>query len=389
MISCFLCGSIKIKKNGFLTKVVMFKSGKKKVKVQAFRCENGHLFKNNGNLSVWSDSFIEYVVYIYLRCLSLNTTVDILRATYEEDLLTKRNILSFVEVVGSVLPTLDDIDRLYTPKRSGYLAFDGVWFPFGKEHIVLLVCFDPETFDTIDAIWRKDEDYEGYSILIRNVLLKLKNQKINGVYGDGDNSLILALKRYLPITPFQLCVVHKSLRMQQTIPLKNAIKNKYISRETKEELLQFAKLFKNTLYAETKEESLKNLVTLLHWTTNHPREKFQKAVNSLKRNFKYTLTHFDYPNMQRDNNLIECFNGCIKPRLSLMRGFKKKENLNIYLKLFLLEFRFHKLKESRFKDRRKLSPLELGEVYLPKYYNFLTLLRTTLHLSFQPTRPKN
>ena len=64
----------------------------------------------------------------------------------EEIEKVKLNILNFVEVVGDVLPTLDDIDRLYTPKRSGYLAFDGVWFAFGKTHIVLLVCFDPETF---------------------------------------------------------------------------------------------------------------------------------------------------------------------------------------------------------------------------------------------------
>lgn len=361
----------------------MTKKGPVVKKIQAFRCESGHYFKAE-NGSRWNDSFVEYTVYVYLRCLSLNTTIDILRATYEKDLLTKRDILNFIEVVGKALPALDDIDRLFTPKRSGYLAFDGAWFPFGNEHIVLLIAFDPETFDVIEAIWREDEDYEGYTTLIRNVLKKLGNQKIKGVYGDGDNSLILALKKYLPVTPFQLCIVHKSLRMQQTMPLKNAIRNRYISRETKEELLTFAKLFKASLYADTKEESLKNLTKLLHWTQNHPREKFLQAVNSLKRNFKYTLTHFDYPGMQRDNNLIECFNGCLKPRLNLMRGFKKKENLEIYLKLFLSEFRFHKLKESRFKDRRSQSPLELGEVYLPKYYNFINYLRISLNLTFQP-----
>ena len=139
----------------------------------------------------------------------------------------------------------------------------------------------------------------------------------------------------------------------------------------------------------TKEESVKNLTKLLHWTNAHPREKFLKAVNQLKRNFKYTLTHFDYPGMQRDNNLIECFNGCIKPRLNLMKGFKKKENLDRYLKLFLLEFRFRPLRESRFKERKGISPLELGGIYLPKYYNFLTFLRKTLKLSFQPSRPRN
>lgn len=364
----------------------MFKSGFKSVSIQTYRCEpEGHFFKLDSKYS-FSDSFIEYAVYIYLECLSLNTTVRIIRATYEKDLLSKPQVLKFLIQVADALPTLDDIDRIYEPTRSGYLAFDGVWFPFGKEHVVLLICFDPETFDVIDAIWRIDEDYEGYTALIRNVLKKLGNQKIKGAYGDGDNSLILALKKYLPVTPFQLCIVHKSLRMQQRIPLKNAIRNRYVSRETKEELITFAKLFKNSLYANTKEESLKNLTKLLHWTQNHPREKFLQSVNSLKRNFKYTLTHFDHEGMQRDNNLIECFNGCLKPRLNLMRGFKKKENLDRYLKLFLLEFRFRPLKESRFRQRRGKSPLELGGVNLPEYYNYLTLLRQELKLVYQPQK---
>lgn len=383
MVICPTCSSNAVKKNGIIKKEVMFKSGKKFKSIQTFRCKNGHYFKTDENSSLWNDSFIEYVVYIYLRCLSLNTTVDIIRATYEEDILTKSLILSFVERVGKALPTLDDIDRLFSPKRSGYIAFDGVWFSFGKEQIVLLVCFDPITFDVISALWQEEEGYDGYTMLIRNVLEKLNNQKIKGIYGDGDAGLILSLKRYLPATPFQLCVVHKAIRMQQTIPLKNAVKNKYISKEIKEELLTFARLFRDSLYASSRQESLKNLTVLLQWTTNHPREKFIKAVNQLKRNFKYTLTHFDYPGMQRDNNLLECFNGCLKPRLDLMKGFKKKENLDRYLKLFLLEFRFRPLKESRFKDRRNQSPLQLGEVYLPKYYNFISFLRSQLKLSFQ------
>lgn len=374
-----------MKKSGMITTTIMSKSGKKTRHVQAYRCKKGHFFKA-GMHSSWTDSFIEYVVYVYLRCLSLNTTVDIVQATYEEDILSKDIILSFLVWVSDALPELDDIDRLFSPIRSGYLAFDGVWFSYGKEQIVLLVAFDPVTFDVISANWEKEEGYEGYSKLIGNVMEKLKNQKVKGIYGDGDAGLILALKRYFPLTPFQLCVVHKSLRMQQTIPLKNAIRNRYIGKEIKDELLTFAKLFKDTLYADSKEESLRNLTKLLHWTTLHPREKFLKSVNQLKRNFKYTLTHFDYPGMQRDNNLIECFNGCIKPRLELMKGFKKEENLDRYLKLFLLEFRFHTLKESAFAYRRNQSPLQLGGVILPKYYNFITLLRHQLKLTFQPPR---
>lgn len=362
----------------------MGKAGQRKQKLQLYRCKNGHQFRIN-HASCWDDSFIEYVVYVYLRCLSLNTAIDIVRATYEKDLLTKSLILQFIEQVADVLPTIDDVDRLYDPARSGYLAFDGVWFKYGNDQIVLLVCFDPVTFDVVSAIWSDQETREGYEKLIRLVLKKLPKTRIKGLYGDGDRGLKLALKHYFPATPFQLCIVHKNLRMQQTIPLKSAIKSRHIPKKLKREILKFADLFHNTLYADTKEKSLEELTKLLHWTDKHPREKFLKAVNQLKRNFRYTLTHFDYPDMERDNNLIECFNGCIKPRLKLMRGFKKKQNLDRYLKLFLLEFRFHTLKESRFKERRSKSPLELGGVYLPKSYNFISFLRKQLKLSFQPT----
>jgi hypothetical protein len=386
MISCPICSSKVIKKSGIITKEIMSKSGKRNRKVKAYRCKKGHYFKTGFTSSSFTDSFIEYVVFVYLNSLSLNKTVNIVRATYEDDILTKSKVLQFICWVSDALPTLDDIDRLYEPSRSGYLAFDGVWFDYGKETIVLLVCFDPVTFDVISAIWSKEETREGYEVLMRKVLAKLPKMKVKGIYGDGDRGLNLALKRYFPLTPFQLCIVHKNLKMQQTVPVKSAHRSRNIPKETKREILKFADLFHNTLYADTKEKSLENLTILLHWTQKHPREKFVKAVNSLKRNFRYTLTHFDYPDLQRDNNLIECFNGCIKPRLKLMKGFKKKDNLDRYLKLFLLDFRFHKLKESRFIHRRGLSPLESGDVQLPKYYNLLTLLRKQLNLSYQPSR---
>ncbi len=65
-----------------------------------------------------------------------------------------------------------------------------------------------------------------------------------------------------------------------------------------------------------------------------------------------------------------------------MKGFKKYQNMNRYLKLVLLDFRFHTLKESRFEERRTLCPLQCANVNLPKFYNFLTFLRKTLNLNF-------
>lgn len=359
----------------------MTKNGKRINSYQGYRCKNGHYFTIGRN-GVFSDSFVETVVYIYLRCLSLNTTVDIIRMFYEEDVLSKGQVLDFLEVVADKLPTLDDVDAIYFPQRSGYIALDGVWFSFNREEIVLLVAFDPVTFDIIDARWEEDETADGYERLLTNVINKLGAIEIKGVYGDGDNGLIYSLKKLLPHVPFQLCVVHKEMRMGQFVPVKSVNSSRQLTVQQKYDIREFQYLFRNTIYAKTKEESYEGLKILTEYVKRNPQERFQKAYRSLLKNFAYTLTHFDHPHMHRDNNLLECFNGIIKPRLNLMKSFKKKENLDRYLKLFLLEFRFRALKESRFKDRRGQSPLELGDVFLPDSYNFITFLRKSFNFKF-------
>jgi len=80
-----------------------------------------------------------------------------MRAWYEDDLLSKRQVLTMIEAVSDTIPSLDGLDYLLYPKRSGYLAFDGVWFTFKGEQIVLLIAFDPETFDVVGAVWAEDE----------------------------------------------------------------------------------------------------------------------------------------------------------------------------------------------------------------------------------------
>lgn len=359
----------------------MSKSGKKKRKVQTFKCENGHFFKGLGD-SPWDDSFIELVVFLYLRGLSLNATIEVVQAFYETDILSKGQILQFIETVADVLPTLDDIDRLFEPKRSGYLAFDGVWFKYHQQELVLLVCFDPVTFDVIEAIWATQESEKNYHRLIDKVKGKQAVHFIKGIYGDGDNGLLSALKQMLPDIPFQICVVHKELKMGELVPVKLVNRSHKMGEAIKVEIREFQELFRAVLYAKTKEESKKALEVLGEYVESSSQERFKAAYRSLRKNFNLTLTHFDHPDMDRDNNLLECFNGCLRPRLELMRGFKKLENLNRYLKLFLLEFRFRPLKESRFKNRRNLTPLQIGGVYLSPYYNFLTYLRTQLHLKY-------
>lgn len=359
----------------------MTKSGKRTTAYQGYRCGNGHYFTIGKN-GVFADSFVETVVYIYLRCLSLNTTVDIIRMFYEEDVLSKGQVLDFIEIVADKLPSLDDIDGVYTPKRSGFLAVDGVWFSYGDEEIVLLVAFDTVSFDIITALWQKQENYTGYKVLLQKILEKVPKEKVIGMYGDGDLGLLQAQKELLPGVPFQLCVVHKELRMGMLVPVKSVNISRRMDEKKKEEIKMFQQLFRNCIYADTKEEAKQSLQILKLHVAESPYEMFKKAYRSLAYNFDLTLTHFDNPHMERDNNLLECFNGIIKPRLNLMKGFKKKDNISRYLKLFLLEFRFRPLKESRFKERRGQSPLQLGDVFLPDNYNFITFLRKSFNFRF-------
>lgn len=345
--------------------------------------DTGHVFRTQ-HVTDWDDSFIERVVFIYLQSLSLNTTITIIREFYTDDILTKGLILDFIEWVADALPSIDQIDDIYSPKRSGYLAFDGVWFQFGREQIVLLVAFDPETFDIVEAWWEEDETQKGYEKLITDSVNKIGAVNIKGVYGDGDKGLIKALNLLLPTVPFQVCVFHKELRMGQIVPIKSIRTSRQLTPQKKHDIKVFQLLFRETIYAPTKDDSIAAFEKLKKYVVHMQNDRFLKAYRSLSYNFKYTLTHFDHLHMRRDNNLLECFNGCLKPRLKLMKGFKKRENLNRYLKLFLLEFRFHSLKESSFKERNGNSPLEIAGVLLPKFYNFLTYLRKELNLSYQP-----
>jgi hypothetical protein len=316
--TCPKCGVEEIKKDGFIYTLIMEKRGKKRRRVQNYRCANGHFFNAQIN-GRYTDSFIEWVVFVYLNCLSLNATLDIVRGYYEAEILSKAIILELIEKVADVIPDNDDIDNLFHPQRSGFIALDGVWFKFKGMEIVLLVCFDPETFDIINTVWSLEEDEKAYSRLLLRVIQKLGKLNIKGIYGDGDKGLINSLKLHLPAVPFQVCIVHKEMRMGQSVPVKMVNISRRMDEQTKTLIKKFQELFRSVIYADTKEESLAKLKTLKTFTDYHPQEKFKKAFRSLLHNFKYTTTHFDHPEMERDNNLLECFNGILKPRLKLMR----------------------------------------------------------------------
>ncbi|MBI2436782.1 MAG: hypothetical protein HYV41_03525 [Candidatus Magasanikbacteria bacterium] len=95
----------------------------------------------------------------------------------------------------------------------------------------------------------------------------------------------------------------------------------------------------------------------------------------LKRNFDLLLTHYDNPEMSPYNNVLEGFNYLIKRRTRLMKGFKKPINISRWLKLLILDWRFHILTESEVTRKRNRSPLQLANCMLPKIPNWITFIR--------------
>lgn len=383
MIYCPVCGEERIKRSGKIQVEKMTKGGSKIFQFQAYRCFHHHFFSENTSQTKFTNSFIEYSVILYLRSFSLNTTIDFLRIQYEKDILSKQRLLEFIETVSDKLPTLDDIDNLFHPQKSGYLAFDGVWYKYRGLNFVLLICFDPVTFDVVSYLIAERETFEAYKKLIQLTLPKLKDIKVLGLYGDGDRGLLKAIRLYFPNIPIQVCVVHKEFRLGQILPFKRAYTGKALDPTFKRKVRFFKETAETILYANSKDEAEKQFTRLKEFIKKEKDEKLKKAFGSLKYNFKYILTHFDYPDMERDNNIIEGFNSIIKRRLRLLKGFKKPANIDRYIKLVLLDYRFHEFVESRFVKRRNKTPLELSGVSIPKYYNFIKFLRESLNLSFE------
>lgn len=311
---------------------------------------------------------IEYAAYLYLRTLSLNATVEIFQTWFSKEVLSKDILLKHILKLIDNLPSYGEVTQIFKPQRSGYYAFDGLWFKYLGKNLVLLICFDAETLDIIHYQIAEDEGYSTWKKLFEIVeryepelLLSAK-----GFMMDGELGLMKLLKETNPNTPKQLCVFHKYTRVGQIIPLKRV---KGVNLEIKQRV-------EKVLFASTKQKAISSLIELKRYAQEHQEnKKLREIVGVLKHNFDLLLTHFDNPEMSPYNNVLEGANHLIKRKLRLTKGFKKRMNVDKWLKLILLDYRFHKVKTSKFKFRNGNSPLELAGVNLPKHFNWMRLVR--------------
>lgn len=309
---------------------------------------------------------IEYAAFMYLRALSFNNIVVILRAWYEKKVLSKNILIKHIEQLSDRIPNNQEISKWLSVKRSGYFALDGTWLKYRGKDIVLLILFDVKTLDIVTWTVALKESEASYQKLI-DLAKKEIMASVKGFFCDGDPGLLKVLKKNFPKTKIQLCVFHKYSRVGQVIPFIRA--RTEIDKEIK-------RLTEKILFAPSKKEAIAGLYELQRYAKEHQEhKKLKEAIGVMKRNFDLLLTHFDDPNMSPYNNVLEGFNHIIKRKLKLMKGFKKPVNINRWLKLLLLDWRFHTLTESSFKDRRGKSPLQLAGANLPFVYNWMSYVR--------------
>lgn len=309
---------------------------------------------------------IEQAAFMYLRSVSFNGVIAIMDSWFNQPVFTKELLLGHIEQLADTLPNNSEITTWLSPKRSGYYALDGTYLKYRGRDFVLLILLDVVTLDIINWELAIEETEASYLRLIEKVLNECK-ANAKGLFCDGDPGLLKALNKCFPDVPIQLCVFHKYSRVGQIIPFVR-IKNE-IDKEIKKKV-------EAVLFAKSKEEAIKNLEDLKSYADqNKKHKKLRKIIGVLKRNFNLLLTHFDNPEMSPYNNVLEGFNYIIKRKTKLMKGFKKPININRWLNLILVDWRFHKLTESENKDKKNKSPLELADCNLPKIYNWMKYVR--------------
>jgi transposase-like protein len=183
-----------------------------------------------------------------------------------------------------------------------------------------------------------------------------------------------AIRDRYPHAPVQLCVFHKYSRTGQ---IASFVRPKTpLDREIKVRVEQI-------LFAPTKEDAIKYLGELEEYTKRYEgsKTKLRKIINVLKRNFDLLLTHYDHPEMSPYNNVLEGFNYLIKRRTNLMKGFKKPLNVHRWIKLLILDWRFHPFTSSIEKAKNKKSPLQLAGCDLPTIPNWVFYVRKTLRMT--------
>jgi len=366
---CPICGSSSLQHYGKRQRKLFTRLGWERLLVQRYKCLSCNYFwqpLKQTIIGMFIIEMVEYAAFMYLRSLSFNTVIAIIRAWYDKKVLSKPMLIDHIERLADLLPSNTEISIWLKPQRSGYYALDGTWLKYRGRDIVLLVILDVTTLDIIAWSVASEESAESYQKLLDSVKDELI-PVIKGFFCDGEPGLLKVLRTDFPQAPIQLCVFHKYARVGQLIPF---------TRPKTELDKEIKARTEKILFAPSKAEAETALQELERYAREHQSyDKLRKVIGVLKRNFDLLLTHFDNPEMSPYNNVLEGFNYIIKRRTRLMKGFKKPVNIGRWLKLISLDWRFHPLVASEFKERWGKSPLQLAGCQMKPYQNWIKYVR--------------
>lgn len=316
---------------------------------------------------------VEYLAYLYLRCLSFEQVRSVAFAWFGVQVIGKEALLRHVEEVADSMPESGSVSARLRPARSGYYALDGTWIKLNGEDLVLLIMLDVRTLDVVGYAVARDETEAAYGALLDAAAGETAAGTL-GFFCDGDPGLLMAVRVRHPGVPVQLCVFHKYSRAGQVACFVRP--KTELDREIKRRV-------ERVLFAPTRDEAVRTLRELEEYTRKYEgaKTKLRKVVNILKRNFDLLLTHYDHPEMSPYNNVLEGFNYLVKRRTRLMKGFKAEANVGRWIKLLILDWRFHPITSSVFASRNKKSPLQLAGCDLPEIPNWITYVREKLRIS--------
>jgi len=277
--------------------------------------------------------------------------------------------LEIVLEIAKSLPNILVINKMFGITFSGRFSLDAVFCKCNGKPMAIFICLDNQSMDIVYYDIFSKENYQYWKIF----LLKLKTIiNINAIeqffVTDGKQGLHQALEEIFPNIPRQLCVAHKTRRICQIIPRVRGDKiDKMVFR-----------IGINCITAKSEEtfHKQKNILIQLFkssWYEKQPKphkEKIKKVLGAVRYQQKYLNTRFKLPDLIKDDittNPLECVNGIIKERIKLFRGFKKKNNARLIIKLIILYYRFHKFTGSKFKHRNGKRPIELNKIKNKKY----------------------
>ena len=271
-------------------------------------------------------------------------------------------MLSVILSVSSRLPEISELNDRLNIRWSGKFALDATCFKVKGKLCVLLLCSDFETLDLVGYRIDKLENYGSWARFLIDIYAELTKSGVHKFFvTDGKKGLHQALKELFPDIPSQLCTTHKQRRINQIIP--------HVRGDGYDKL--FAHLAHKAVRAPLKEASNAYLNVLVairnsdeYLAYPKPRqEKLKKTIGAIR--FQKSKLHARYEQEEIEDpttNHLEGINSFLQERMDLMRGFKKKENADLLIKLLIYHYRFHKFTSSTFKERNGKCPIELNDM---------------------------